>query len=185
MQARRNYLRTLFTTGSSEEVMFFNWQTHPHVPMPLRQLRTSKQPQLRGPASIRVGVGGDGSSIENLNSSIKSTASFGFDANSFALPPPDSAARLSVHLDGIQQSRALASGAAQRRMGPSLRSRTSTPGLAEAAMQSTAGSAAMQGMVAAPKKMNAVSIGGGVVLTASVMGNGKNSFKITTSAGIV
>ena len=56
--------------------------------------------------------------------------------SAFELPQADQEYRPSLHLDGLQQSKALASGEAQT-LGVSLRNRSSAAGIAEAAMSSS------------------------------------------------
>lgn len=166
MHARKAYMRNLFSAVSSEHIMSFQWPTRPHMQMAGKgAAETAHVSSLPRPQTPVKQFTESGRAVEASDAS-------------FALPSPDDIMRASIHLDGIQQARALAKGEAQRHLGPAFRNRSSTPGLLESALKvKLKGSAPTKN-----SRSSSTAIGGGVFLT-SVAGKSNNVFKITTSTG--
>lgn len=181
MQTRREYMRALFTSGSSEEVMRFVWSADQQV-LP----RTGASPQRLGHPEAR---GRQEDSTYSATSGIESLQRL-LGGSAFELPQADQEYRPSLHLDGLQQSKALASGEAQT-LGVSLRNRSSAAGLAEAAMSSsrkppTAARSSSSSSSKASSSRTAAGgqfVGGGIYVAPVEGPGGKSAFRLTMPNG--
>lgn len=172
MQTRRYYMRTLFAAGSSEDVMHFVWNADKQVqPRPAHAWATPLR--LQGRARGLEEASDSVSGVESLQRLMGGPA--------FELPQADQEHRtLQLHLDGLQQSKALASGEAQT-LGASLRNRSSAVGIAEAAMSS----ARRPPPKSSAKTGRAVGqfVGGGVHVAPVDDAAGKSTFRLTMPNG--
>ena len=186
MKVRRDYMQRLFAAETSQEVMSYVWNPDAHVP-PLPVFHSPG----RGGGSLRPG--GAQRLEESINDSMSGASSFVkiLGGSTFDLPPLDHEYQRHLHLDGLQQSKALASAQVQQGLGTSLRNRSSTAGVAEGAMSSSRKGGSAKTKVGGAGGMG-VSMGGGVTVTPLVEAGASfanpadkeaTRFKLTTTSG--
>lgn len=186
MKVRRDYMQRLFAAETSQEVMSYVWNPEAYVP----PLPVFHSPGGRGGGSLRPG--GAQRLEESVNDSMSGASSFVkiLGGSTFDLPPLDHEYQRHLHLDGLQQSKALASAQVQQGLGTSLRNRSSTAGVAEGAMSPTRKGGSAKTKLGGAGGM--VSMGGGVTVTPLVEAGASSAnstdkeatrFKLTTSTG--
>ena len=159
LNERKNYLKTLFTTSKTIDVMHYRWRTNNSI---LIKHNKSKSEDING---NQVGEKSYASTIDNeLNNGTRpyySTIIENEEMISLQLPEPYAHPKLSIHTDGLQQALALSNdvnkNSSEQVLGKTLRGRTS--------------SSVLEGGNAAPGKTNRnVDLNGSIVVTKHTSG---------------